>query len=69
MTAAPLERTSTVDALVAALRTRILDAELQGGERPGVVAVCGAVLVLAGLVALALPGRRPAVPRAAEARA
>jgi DME family drug/metabolite transporter len=30
------------------------------GERPGAVAVAGAVLVLAGLLALALPARRPA---------
>jgi DME family drug/metabolite transporter len=29
------------------------------GERPGAVAVAGAALVLAGLLALALPSRRP----------
>ena len=32
------------------------------GERPGALAVVGAALVLAGLVALALPGRKPADP-------
>ena len=32
------------------------------GERPGTLAITGAVLVLGGLVALALPGRRPADP-------
>lgn len=32
------------------------------GERPGTLAIIGAVLVLAGLVALALPGRKPADP-------
>jgi DME family drug/metabolite transporter len=31
-------------------------------ERPGALAVVGAALVLAGLVALALPGRKPADP-------
>jgi drug/metabolite transporter, DME family len=36
------------------------------GERPGAVAAVGAGLVLAGLLALALPARRPA-PRLAEA--
>jgi drug/metabolite transporter, DME family len=38
------------------------------GERPGVVAACGAGLVLAGLLALALPRARPA-PRLASATA
>jgi DME family drug/metabolite transporter len=32
------------------------------GERPGLLAVAGAALVLAGLAALALPGRSPADP-------
>ena len=36
------------------------------GERPGAVAAIGAALVLAGLLALALPARRPA-PRLAPA--
>jgi DME family drug/metabolite transporter len=38
------------------------------GERPGAVAVAGAALVLAGLLALALPSRRPG-PRLAGAPA
>lgn len=37
------------------------------GERPGAIAVAGAALVLAGLVALALPGRRGAPTRTAAA--
>jgi DME family drug/metabolite transporter len=39
------------------------------GERPGVVAAVGAGLVLAGLLALALPGRLRSVPRLASAPA
>lgn len=35
-------------------------------ERPGALAIAGAALVLAGLVALALPGRREPTPVAAE---
>jgi DME family drug/metabolite transporter len=40
------------------------------GERPGPLAVAGAALILGGLLALALPGRRAAAaPRAAGAPA
>jgi drug/metabolite transporter, DME family len=38
------------------------------GERPGALAAVGAGLVLAGLLALAVPARRP-MPRLAEATA
>lgn len=39
------------------------------GERPGALAAVGAALVLAGLAALAMPSRRPAVRSAATAAA